>query len=141
MKTLGKLRDLHLSIVAYDGWEYVAFANSYIYFPFSYIIKKDSQNSPRLYIKIRENVLSTYDENVQKFLKENENNPILSINNSDPFDFIQNYGNEFFACKSEHCSFVLKYSSYGFYLFNMPSLLLGLARNGFRELIPSIYLD
>lgn len=120
MKALGKLRDLHLSIGAYDGWEYIDFGNSYIYFPFSYLIKKDSENIPRIYIKIRENMLKYYDESVQNFLKENENNPIFKINNTDPFEFIQNSGNEFFACKSEHCSFVLKYSSYGFYLSNMP---------------------
>ena len=120
MTALGKLRDLHLSIVAYDGWEYVDYLNSYIYSPFSYIIKKDSENIPRVYMKIRENVLTTYDESVQNFIKENENNPIFKINNTDPFEFIQNSGNEFFACKSEHCSFVLKYTSYGFYLPNMP---------------------
>ena len=121
MKVLGKLRDLHLSIIAYDGWEYINFYFSYVYSPFKYLIKNDNnENKPKVYMKIIDKMLNTYDENVQKFLRENENNPIKSINNSDPFDFIQNYGKEFYSCKNEHCSFVSKYVSYGFYLFAMP---------------------
>ena len=119
-KVLGKLRDFHLSIVAIEGWEYIDFLNSFICYPFAYLIKKDSKNVPKVYMRLIEWVLNEYDEDVQNFLKENQNNPILSINGIDPFDFIQNYANEIYACKNEHCSFVSKYISYGFYLPSMP---------------------
>ena len=120
-RVLGKLRDLHLSIIASDGWEYVDFYNSFIYYPFSYIIKNNNiNNKPRLLIKIENRTLIQYNESVQNFLMENKNYPLNSINNLDPFDFVQNFGNDFMACKNEHCSFSFKFESFGFYLLYMP---------------------
>ena len=45
---------------------------------------------------------------------QNKDNPILSINNQNPFDFINNFGQQFLSTKNEHATFSFKLQNHNY---------------------------
>ena len=45
---------------------------------------------------------------------QNKDNPILSINNQNPFDFINNFGRQFLSTKNEHATFSFKLQNHNY---------------------------
>ena len=118
---LEKMKDIHLMLIPNfnNASKYIA------YIPFNFNTKK-FENYYQLYMK--ENVLCPFIysvETINHFINnttENNLNNISSINDKDPFDFIQNLGKEFFELKSNHSHFtkVVKYiSNFPLYIFSL----------------------
>ena len=119
-RVLATTKDIHLmSIPNFNN------ASKYMAcIPFTFNIKKDENNDYQLYMK--ENALCPFiysEETINQFINNaTENNLIISsINDKDPFDFIQNFGKEFLDLKSNHSRFtaVMKYIS-NFPLYIIP---------------------
>ena len=73
--------------------------------PISLVIKGNSSESAKVYIQKNENCLDYYDNSTIEFINNNLNNSLKSINNSNVFDFIQNFGVQFDNIKSAHGRF------------------------------------
>ena len=69
---------------------------------FRVFIEINHENYPG-YIEDIQNKIQV--ENLKKFLEDHSEIPIKSINNMDPFDYIQNW-NKFGGCKNFHAEFV-----------------------------------
>ena len=58
----------------------------------------------RLFISIKNNFIMSYDNYTQEILKSHEEIPIKTINDKDPFDYIQNWSNLSLA-RNPHTNF------------------------------------
>ena len=106
--SLSDLKDDHIRIFMND----FIFNNFYIVGPFNYYIK-EYEGQPRLFAECEtDNVLINFeDENEIDIITycENENEkPIKSINNMDPFEYINNFGGKFLNLKNIHGTFSYK---------------------------------
>jgi hypothetical protein len=66
-----------------------------MFLPISLVIKGNSSESAEVYIQKNENCLDYYDNSTIEFINNNLNNSLKSNNNSNIFDFIQNFGVQF----------------------------------------------
>jgi len=133
-KILTSPRDLHFD-VALTKFENnnnvnILFNQYNAILPFDFCIKKyEDSNEFRVFIEINiENYQSYFNnfqninqkENINNFLIDHLNIPIKSINNMNPFDYIQNW-NKFGRCKNAHAEFVhIIKDITNFYLVNYP---------------------
>ena len=98
-EALGKFKDLHLNIL------YNEYIKSSYCLPFSFIIKENEQNIPKLYI-YKNNCFDLFPEEKRNAIELLLDKAITSINGKDPFDYIQNFvGNKFIQVKNRHATF------------------------------------
>ena len=114
-------RDLHFLIESYETNKKIRYDQYYAYLPFNFVIKKFGENNePRIFITKREKSFKDFEENVQKFVESHLDIPVKSINDIEPFDYIQNWS-QYRACKSKHCQFVFMMKAIsGFYVSSFP---------------------
>ena len=112
-RVFAKLKDYHTMIfpTKNSGELYCACI------PFSFNIQLDENNKYQLYIKKDSKCPFNYtDPELNQFIDDSikDKTFILSINGKDPFDYIQNFGKEYFNLKSEHAQFtaVMNYISW-----------------------------
>ena len=119
-KILMTTRDLHFLIGSHKTEGGIQFSQYIAVLPFRFYIKKyGEKQEPRIFISKRDQI-DLFDENVQKFVAEHLDIPIKTINDLDPFDYIQNWG-QYRGCKSQHCQFVYMMSTVtGFYIDFFP---------------------
>ena len=117
-KILTSTKDLHFNVelTKYKNKNNVDILfNQYnAFLPFDFTIKEYKEKEFRVFIEINyinyqsyiediQNIIQI--ENLKKFLEDHSEIPIKSINNMDPFDYIQNW-NKFGGCKNFHAEFV-----------------------------------
>ena len=101
-----KLKDGHVNFVATKCLDNgVCIDKLRMCLPFSLVIKGNSSESAEVYIQKNEDCLYYYDNSIIDFINNNLNNSLKSINNSNVFDFIQNFGVQFDNLKNAHGRF------------------------------------
>lgn len=99
------VRDGHFSISAFETPKGVQIYEYWAGLPFKYIIKPFKEKH-RVFISIIDYYIRYYDKPTQEFLKSHLEIPIKSINDMDPFDYIQNWS-KFVVVKNKiHSKFV-----------------------------------
>lgn len=97
------LKDYHLNIYANRSPKGIPFDQYEVNLPFNFIIKPDENKKFKLFIELND----YYKNNSERFPKELEscvNSPIKSINDMDPFDYIQTFS-KFQTVKNKHSQF------------------------------------
>ena len=115
---LDSVKDLHFNIFAKETPKLNLLYKYSASLPFNFVIK-ELNNEYRVYIK-KNNFLQNYDSTTQNFINAHFNIPLKTINDQDPFDYIQNWG-KFRKTKNKHSQFtrILKHIS-NFYLSDYP---------------------
>ena len=117
------VKDPHLKIYADETPNGIKFSEYKAYLPFNFVIKKFKENDSKEYFRIfieKNNNFGEYDEDTQNFLNVHINSPIKSINNIDPFDYIQNWS-KFGQYKNMHAQFSRRMEQISsFYLYSFP---------------------
>ena len=107
MKILTATKDIHLNLYSYKTPNGIPFTQYQVLLPFNYVIKKDNNNDEeeefKVYIEANDNI-KHYSESDKKFIKDHIKIPLRSINDMDPFDYIQNWS-KFRATKNVHAQF------------------------------------
>ena len=126
MKILTATKDIHLTLYSYKTPNGIPFTQYQVLLPFNYVIKKDNNNDEeeefKVYIEANDNI-KYYSESDQKFIKDHIKIPLKSINDMDPFDYIQNWS-KFRATKNVHAqftyaiNFAISHFSLAFHPFN-----------------------
>jgi hypothetical protein len=76
--------------------------------PFSFYVDKDENNKTKIYIKYFEDCARFYSEEKKTFIKDKVDRKfaVEKINDTNPFDYIQNFGMKYLASKCPHAHFV-----------------------------------
>jgi len=104
-RIIGKMKDGHLNIVATKSPNGYELKNMTMCLPFSFIIKGDTPEAAKIYIEKYNDCFNYYSRDVQKFVEDHLEIPLIKVNNTDPFDFIQNIQIEFNAIHNLHAHF------------------------------------
>ena len=115
-RIIGKMKDGHLNIVASKSPNGYELKNMTMCLPFSFVIKGDTPEEAKIYTEKYNDCFNYYNREVQKFIEDHLQIPLRLVNNSDPFDFIQNTQME--SVKTE-AAFVKKMKSAKHYLIGM----------------------
>ena len=100
LKIVTSTRDQHLNIILTKL--NASYLNYEFYLPFNFKIG-DYNGNKRIFIT-KNNYFNYFESNIQKFIESHLNIPIKTINNIDPFDYIQNWS-LFRARKNPHSQF------------------------------------
>ena len=111
---LAAVKDRHLNIYAEETPQGIQFKSYYAILPFKFKIKQYNSQY-RIFIELN-NYINNYGKNVQDFLKKNKDIPLKSINNIDPFDYIQNWS-KFRGLKNPHAQFSIRIKEISFFYF------------------------
>jgi len=111
---LGSVRDLHFNIYSCISPNYKKLEGVSACIPFSFIIDKDSHdNEIKVYIKYNEDCAIYYSDDIKDYVRKKmeAKTALKLINGKDPFEYIQNWGRNFFTTKSPHghFSFIKRY--------------------------------
>ena len=106
--SLSGLKDPHIRLFM-DNFDFNYFN---ILGPFDYIIK-EYQGKQRMFIECQEaDILNLFDDpnevGIAEFCLYSDEKPIKSINNRDPFEFVNNFGGNYVATKNGHGTFSFK---------------------------------
>ena len=104
-RIIGKMKDGHLNIIAANSTNGYNLKQMTMCLPFSFIIKGDTLEDSKIYIQKYEDCYKFFNREVQRFVDSHLDVPLISINNTDPFDFIQNIQVEFNAIHNKHGQF------------------------------------
>ena len=116
MSIIYTLKDYHLTLYATSTPKGIPFVQYQISLPFNLIIHEDENKEFKLYIKLNDNI-KYYDDETKNILKNCENVPIKTINDKEPFDFVQGFS-KFESTKNVHAQFTLTLN-YVFSRFNL----------------------
>ena len=115
LSILSVVKDGHISILSIETPKGIQFYEYSANLPLRYTIESYN-NEPRIFITIREEFIDQYDYDIQEMLLSHLDIPIKSINDMDPFDYIQNWS-RFIVVKNTHSKFVRNLDKMpGFYL-------------------------
>ena len=81
------------------------FANYRQCLPFKFYVDYNDTKEAKLFIKEYETCSKYYDDNTRNFIKSHQNIAIKEIKGKDPFDFLQNFGLEFYQFKNPESHF------------------------------------
>ena len=110
MTIITTFKDLHLELYVKSTPKGIPFFRYVIVFPFNLYIKQEENKEFKLYIKLN-NYFNYYNENTKNLFKICENIPIKSINDLDPFDFVQSFS-KFMKTKNLHAQFTKTMNSF-----------------------------
>ena len=117
-KILTTVKDLHSNFYPEVTPAGIEFYKYHAYLPFDFIIKENN-NDYKIYIK-KNNYYSSYGSRTQNFIDKHLNIPLKSINDMDPFDYIQNWS-KFRATKNQHSQFTFIIDLISdFYIYDFP---------------------
>ena len=116
MSIIYTLKDNHLTLYATSTPKGIPFVQYQISLPFNLIIHEDENKEFKLYRKLNDNI-KYYDDETKNILKNCENVPIKTINDKEPFDFVQGFS-KFESTKNVHAQFTLTLN-YVFSRFNL----------------------
>jgi len=125
MKILTSIKDRHLDITSFKTPKGIIFEQYIAALPFNFIIKNSKNNTEedefKMYI-VPNNYINNYEESDKKFIRDHENIPLKTIEDQDPFDYIQNWS-KFTAVRNDHAQFTFLMAFNivsGFYLRYFP---------------------
>ena len=105
-RIIGKIKDGHLNIRAYQSPNGYYLQETGACLPFMFKIKGENREDAKIYISKYDACFGMFDENVQSFVTEHENEfALVKINDLDPFDYIQNISVEFDDIYNKHSTF------------------------------------
>ena len=104
-RILGKIKDGHLNIAAYQSPNGYYIQKISACLPFMFGIDGNNREDAKIYIRKFNDCFDFFDEEVKKFVEEHENAILKSINDNDPFDYIQNINVEFEPFYNKHSTF------------------------------------
>ena len=117
---LGSVRDLHFRIFGGSTPSGIKLNQITACLPFKFYVEKDEKDDKvKMYVKYYEECGAFFSEKERDFVKEKSDNKtaLKSINNEDPFDYIQKWGRIYRGNKSPHAHFTLmKTVIYAFYI-------------------------
>ena len=107
--SISKLKDCHIQL----HWNLLNPEEFYIIAPIDFIIKETDDGKPQLFANclvedFLECITCENIDEVFEIYEKNEEIPIKSINNKNPFDFINDFGKDFLSTKNEHATFSFK---------------------------------
>ena len=107
--SISKLKDCHIQI----NWNILKREEFYLFSPIEFIIRETEDGIPQLFANclVEEFSDCIACENIDEVFdvyNENDEIPIKSINDKNPFDFINDFGNNFLSTKNEHSTFSFK---------------------------------
>ena len=124
-EALGKFKDLHLNIISQVSPNGIDLSKSFAVLPFTFYIKKDDNNETKLYILPDEEFTKFFYQELSEKLEEIQDYPLSSINESNPFDYIQNFiGNNYEQTKNRHTTFSLNIDYNNIGMFSLSSIPL-----------------
>lgn len=103
---IGKMRDLHLRMngaVSPNGYDLGLFT---FCLPFTFRIEGNNPSDAKIYID-KSKCFSFYNEEERAFIEKHIGKYVKKINKTDPFEYIQNFGNKFRACYNKHSTFTM----------------------------------
>ena len=114
--------DIAGGIIPFDERR-VIFSNYHICLPFKFYLDKREKDTIQIYIKEYEKCSKYYDENIRTFIKAHESITLEKINEENPFNYIQKFGNDFYKFKNpdSYFNFILERIN-DFYLTYIPLL-------------------
>ena len=104
---ISKLKDQHIEM----KWKPLDLDKFNILGPIDYSIKEDEEGNIRIFGEcIDEDQLDNFENSNQvvEVCIDNTNTPIKSINDMDPFEFVNNFGGNFLETKNVHSTFSFK---------------------------------
>lgn len=108
---ISQLKDCHIQI----DWNFLNLKQYTILSPIEFTISQgeEEDEEPKLYANCLTECLingeyPTEFDNILNICSENEESPIETINDMNPFDFINNFGLNFLSTKNEHATFSFK---------------------------------
>ena len=116
-------RDHHFRIYGLRTPKNINIAYMTACLPFSFYVDKDENNKTKIYIKYFEDCARFYSEEKKTFIKDKVDRKfaVEKINDTNPFDYIQNFGMKYLASKCPHAHFVyMKKIIHDFYLHLLP---------------------
>ena len=118
-KILGATRDLHFFIYGFQTPKGTKFNYMTACLPFSFYVEKDEDFKPRIYIKYFPSCAQFFSEKIREIVQEKADKkiPLELINEKDPFEYIQNWGQEYLPLKSPHAQFTNNKNS--IYIFSI----------------------
>ena len=107
--SISKLKDCHIQL----NWNIINREDYFLISPIDFLIKETEDEKPQLFANcLIEDFLDCITcENIDEVFEiyeRNEEIPIKSINGKNPFDFINDFGNNFLSTKNEHATFSFK---------------------------------
>ena len=105
------MKDGHLNIIASKSPNGYDLKKMTMCLPFSFVIKGNTRDDAIVYIEKYEDCFKFYNIDVQKFIEIHLDTPLVKINNTDPFDFIQNIQIEFNYVHNIHGQFTRNLNS------------------------------
>lgn len=103
-RILGIIKDGHLNIAALKSPNGYELQRMSMCLPFQFYIKGENRADAKIYIKKYDECFNFFDQEVQDFVIKYENKYLKQINNTDPFEFIQNI-NVFGSFYNKHSTF------------------------------------
>ena len=107
MKILTSTKDRHLTICSFKTPKGIIFEQYEAVLPFYFVIKNSSNDTEKgefkMYI-VPNRYIDNCEDSIQKFILSHVNIPLKTIDDQDPFDYIQNWS-KFSATKNEHAQF------------------------------------
>ena len=124
-KTLNKLRDYHLNIIGKDisfGKDIINFSKYALCLPFKLNLDYKENKEVKIYIKEYPECSSYYEKDVLDFIKSHENISLDKIEGIDSFEYIQQFGKDFYEIKNPHAHF--SYFIRNFHFFYLKTIPL-----------------
>ena len=110
-RILGKIKDGHLGIAAYQSPNGYDLQRMSMCLPFKFNIKGENRSDAKIYISKYEGCFNYFENSVKEFVLNHNNIPLVEINGTDPFDYIQNINIEFNAFYNKHSTFTININS------------------------------
>ena len=121
---LGSTRDMHLNIYSFLSPNGKILEGVTGCIPFRFVVDKDpSDNKIKVFIEYFEDCANFYSNDIKEYVKTKSETktPLKLINGKDPFEYIQNWGRNFYTAKSPHGHFsIVKKDIYAFYFYSYP---------------------
>ena len=83
----------------------IHFQNYRMCLPFKFYVDYNDKNESAMFIKEYPTCSNYYDNETREIIKEHEGEPIVDINGKDPFEYIQNFGNDIYKFKNPEAQF------------------------------------
>ena len=104
---LSKLKDMHIQM----KWKPLNLDQFYILGPIDYSVKEDEDGSIKIYgVCLEDSELEDFENyaDISEICQYYSDTPIKSINDIEPFEFINNFGGNFLETKNTHGTFSFK---------------------------------
>ena len=120
-KTMNLIKDINLLVLGEEikSIENIQFSKYSACLPFKFRMDYDENNDIKIFISEFTDCISFYDQEIKEFIKDHVNISLISINDIDPFDYIQNFGKDYYDTRNPHGRFSLMLRNIHCFFLNM----------------------